>query len=73
VARSADEFAEAVQRRLAEGLSPGQRMARTRLADERWQAKARRFEELLDGPASRSGTLHSQGVDAQRHSACPTP
>jgi glycosyltransferase involved in cell wall biosynthesis len=71
VAATADEFAEAVERRLAEGLSPGQRMARTRLADEGWPAKARRFEKLIAGPASEFFPRPTVAVDRLEHSECP--
>ncbi len=39
-----ESFAQAVRRRLREGLSPGQRSARARLAEESWAEKVRVFE-----------------------------
>lgn len=48
VADSAEEFAAAVKRRLASGLPEGQQQARRRLAEESWEAKASRFEQLID-------------------------
>ncbi len=47
LAATADDFAAAVARRVAEGVPEGQRMARLRLADESWEAKARAFERWL--------------------------
>jgi glycosyltransferase involved in cell wall biosynthesis len=48
IAASADEFADAVNRRLTHGLPERQRIARQRLSAESWKAKALRFDELLD-------------------------
>jgi glycosyltransferase involved in cell wall biosynthesis len=47
---SPDEFAAAVTRRLAEGVPEAQRLARQRLVDEGWEAKARSFERWLCEP-----------------------
>jgi glycosyltransferase involved in cell wall biosynthesis len=47
---SAVEFAQAVRRRLAEGLPPGQRAARGRLAGETWAQKAEQFAHWTDDP-----------------------
>jgi glycosyltransferase involved in cell wall biosynthesis len=44
---TADEFAAAVARRLAEGVPEAQRIARRRLADEGWDEKARAFERWV--------------------------
>ncbi|HEV3020866.1 MAG TPA: glycosyltransferase, partial [Pirellulales bacterium] len=73
VAETPDQFAEAVERRLVEGLSPGQRIARTRLAGEGWTAKARRFEALLVGPASEVHVRHTLAVDLELGNTCPLP
>jgi glycosyltransferase involved in cell wall biosynthesis len=42
-----EEFAAAVTLRLAEGIPEAQRLARTRLADEGWDEKARTFERWV--------------------------
>jgi glycosyltransferase involved in cell wall biosynthesis len=47
---TADDFAAAVARRVAEGVPQGQREARLRLADEGWDAKARAFERWICEP-----------------------
>jgi glycosyltransferase involved in cell wall biosynthesis len=47
VAATADDFAAAVKLRLTEGLPETQARARSRLSEESWEAKARRFEELI--------------------------
>jgi glycosyltransferase involved in cell wall biosynthesis len=49
VAATPRDFAAAVQRRLATGLPPSQRSARTRLASEDWSAKATEFARLVRG------------------------
>ncbi|HJT32844.1 MAG TPA: glycosyltransferase [Pirellulales bacterium] len=54
IATSPDEFADAVKLRLQSGLSERQRLARQRLSDECWTAKARRFERLIDGDTEAS-------------------
>jgi glycosyltransferase involved in cell wall biosynthesis len=46
-AATAEEFAAAVRRRLADGLPAGQRAARARLAAESWAAKAAEFARLV--------------------------
>jgi glycosyltransferase involved in cell wall biosynthesis len=53
LAETAEAFARAVRKRLAEGLSEEQRQARRRLAAESWTEKARLFEEwaLAAAPA----------------------
>jgi glycosyltransferase involved in cell wall biosynthesis len=51
VAETADQFAETVRRRLADGLPSRQREARRRLSNESWTAKAREFEQVIDGSA----------------------
>jgi glycosyltransferase involved in cell wall biosynthesis len=48
VAASADEFAAAVNLRLAQGLPEQQQKARQRVLEESWDAKACRFEQLID-------------------------
>jgi glycosyltransferase involved in cell wall biosynthesis len=61
LARTADEFASAVLQRLERGLPAEQRLARRRLHDESWDAKAAFFERvalrpqasLPAGPATR--------------------
>lgn len=47
LARTADEFAHAVRRRLATGLPEEHRQARGRLIHEGWDAKARELESYL--------------------------
>jgi hypothetical protein len=47
VAATPRDFAGAVQRRLATGLPPSQRSARTRLAGEDWSAKAAEFARVV--------------------------
>ena len=42
-----DEFASAVERRLVDGVPDSQRLARRRLVDEGWDAKAQAFEHWL--------------------------
>jgi glycosyltransferase involved in cell wall biosynthesis len=49
LATTPDEFAAAVLRRIREGISDEQLQARGRLEAESWSAKARQFEELIDG------------------------
>lgn len=49
VCETADAFAQAVARRVGEGLPESQRLARERLAAESWEGKARLFESWLDG------------------------
>lgn len=46
LAQTAEEFSAAVRCRLAEGVTPAQTAARTRLAEEAWSAKARHFAAL---------------------------
>ena len=51
VAATPQDFAAAVQRRLATGLTANQWSARSRLADEDWSAKAVEFSRLARGLA----------------------
>lgn len=54
IAKNPDEFADSVKLRLHSGLSEHQRLARQRLSDECWTAKARFFERLIDGDTEAS-------------------
>jgi glycosyltransferase involved in cell wall biosynthesis len=49
LASSPEQFAQAVRRRLQEGLPPAQHAARARLVRETWAAKAEEFENLVFG------------------------
>jgi glycosyltransferase involved in cell wall biosynthesis len=49
VCDSAEEFTAAVQRAIKNGLPESQKIARQRLADESWAAKAKQFEMWIDG------------------------
>jgi glycosyltransferase involved in cell wall biosynthesis len=51
LAASAEQFSEAVRRRVSAGTPRDQQAARERLAGESWEAKARRFTELLFQPS----------------------
>ena len=54
LAAGPDEFAQAVRRRLAEGLPPGQLAARRRLDRETWARKAEQFARWIDDPPDRA-------------------
>lgn len=60
-----DAFAAAVVRRAVNGLPDAHRVARRRLAEESWLAKARHFEQLLD----RSRTMSVQQTPLRE---CPS-
>jgi glycosyltransferase involved in cell wall biosynthesis len=47
LAGTREEFTKAVQQRLVTGLPDEQRLARTRLGEESWGAKARQFEQWI--------------------------
>jgi glycosyltransferase involved in cell wall biosynthesis len=49
IAEAEEGFAQAVQLRATDGLPAAQQAARIRLADESWQFKARRFEQMFLG------------------------
>jgi glycosyltransferase involved in cell wall biosynthesis len=61
VVGSAEEFAEAVARRLESGLPAAQATARQRLAEESWKRKADVFESVLRGDRSALGGAASRG------------
>ncbi len=49
VAGSPEAFVAAVKQRLQAGVAVNQRVARERLVQESWEAKAREFERLIEG------------------------
>ncbi len=61
-ADSPDAFADAVLRRLREGISPAQRQARQRLAEESWDGKARRLEQWILADMCPSSGARLSGV-----------
>lgn len=80
IAKSPDEFAATVKLRLQSGLPECQQLARQRLSDECWTAKARRFERLIDGATEASDlfaieqTMTTTTVASPPHStAAPHP
>jgi glycosyltransferase involved in cell wall biosynthesis len=56
---TAGQFSAAVRLRLVEGTTAKQQLARKRLIDESWDAKARQFEELLLDPGRLACTSNS--------------
>jgi hypothetical protein len=52
-----EAFSQAVRRRVAEGLPPGQQRARARLAQESWTDKANTFERWILEPARRGPSM----------------
>jgi glycosyltransferase involved in cell wall biosynthesis len=58
VVREPDEFASAVLRRVETGLPTEQAVARQRLEDEGWPAKARGFESLCFDEAAAAESTH---------------
>jgi glycosyltransferase involved in cell wall biosynthesis len=50
LAAQPEEFAQAVRRRMAEGLPPSQQTARRRLEGETWAQKAEQFARWIDDP-----------------------
>jgi glycosyltransferase involved in cell wall biosynthesis len=73
IAKTPDEFSAAVRLRIQTGLPDSQRLARRRLADECWTAKARCFEELLEGPSQASAFDIAPRFDRQGETTALTP